>query len=435
MKHRIPSGLSRRDCLSVGVMGLTGLTLTDFLQAADSAELGNRTSGKSTADSVLFVNLAGGPSHLDTLDMKPEGPSETRGEFKPINTKISGLTACEYLPEFAKIADQFTLLRGISHTSGSHPLGQSYISTGNRPTPALQYPSYGSIVGKELGDDPTLPPYVAIPTTEWTAGYLGDANAPLTTNAVPRPGQPFEVRGITLGAGLTVAKVQRRQKLLAGLDRRFRDVETNSQLLEALDKFGEQAHGMITSARSRAAFDVSLEPESIQKLFGADELNQSLLLGCRLIESGVKFVTVTNQGWDTHLKNFDGHRRLIPPLDRGIAATLETLKSKGLLARTLVVIMGEFGRTPKINENVGRDHFPRVNWCLMAGGGVKPGQLIGGTDQGGTAPDESTNIKPDDIAASLYQAVGIDIHGEYFTTTGRPVMIVPQGTAIEGLFG
>jgi hypothetical protein len=429
MKSRYCDGVTRRDLLQAGVLGGVSLSLSNFLRLAEANEGIN-----ATADRVLFMNLAGGPSHLDTLDMKPDGPSETRGEFKPIQTKIAGLNACEYMPKFAAVADRFTLMRGIAHSAGSHPLGQSYISTGNRPTPALIYPSLGSVATKELPGQDDMPSYISIPKTEWNAGYMGDAYAPFNTNAVPRPGQPFQVRGITLSEGVTIDKVNRREKLLKKVDRRFRDVETNSQLLEALDKFSKQSYDIITSARSQKAFDVTLEPESIQKRFTSDEFNQSLLLGCRLLEFGVPFINVTYAGWDTHLDNFNGHRRLIPPLDNGLIATIDTLAEKGLLDRTLVIAMGEFGRTPKINVNTGRDHYPRANWALFAGGGVKPAQLIGGTDEGGTAADDSTDIKPDDIAATIYHSLGIDPLTEYHTNTGRPAMLVPHGRVLSQLF-
>lgn len=430
MRSEYCDRITRRHTLQVGTLGLTGMTLADSLRAAAVAE-----TAAATADAVIFVNLAGGPAHLDTLDMKPDGPVETRGEFQPIQTVLPGLQACEYLPKFAAVADHFTLLRGISHTVGDHPQGQAYISTGNRPTPALQYPSLGSIVTREKPGDPDLPVYMAIPDTEWTAGFLGDAFAPFKTNAVPRPGQPFAVRGITLPDGLTVDKLRRREQLLQKVRRTFNTADRNSQLLDALDTFGRQAYSMITSERTLEAFDVSRAPESIQQLFAADDLGQSLLLAVRLIESGVKFITVSNPGWDTHLDNFVGHRRLIPPLDNAITAMLSALQSTGMLERTLVVIMGEFGRTPKINQNVGRDHYPRANWCLMSGGGVRPGQLIGATDAKGEGPADETDIHPDDIAASILHALGIDHHTEYFTKTNRPVSLVAGGRVIEGLFG
>lgn len=422
--------VSRRSMLQAGVLGATGLTLSDALRYAHGA-----VPSKATADSVLFLNLAGGPAHLDTLDMKENLPAETRSEFQAISSKLPGLKVCEHLPKLATAIDQFTLIRGISHTSGDHPQGQAYIAAGNRPNPAVKYPSYGSVIMNELPGDPDLPPYVAIPQTEWSAGYMGDAFAPFKTNAVPRPGEPFAVRGISPAQGLTVDKIHRREKLLKDLDTRMREVDTNSQLLEALDTFGQQAFSMITSSRTQKAFDVSREPESIRKLFAADEVSQSLLLGVRLLESGCRFVTVTSPGWDTHLDNFVGHKRLLPPLDAGLTAAMTALKEKGLLDRTLVIAMGEFGRTPKINQNVGRDHYPRANWCLMAGGGVQPGQLIGATDSNGAGPTAETDIHPDDLGASLFHALGIDHHKEYYTKTGRPVSLIPNGRVIESLFG
>ncbi|MDC0261813.1 DUF1501 domain-containing protein [Planctomycetaceae bacterium] len=422
--------ISRRGILQAGVLGTTGLSLPNFLRLAH-AEGQNAPS----ADAVLFLNLAGGPAHLDTLDMKENLSAETKSEFSSISSKIPGLAVCEHLPKLAQSIDQFTLIRGISHTTGDHPQGQAYIATGNRPGPALKYPSYGSIVMKELPGDPDLPPYVAIPQTEWSAGYMGDGFAPFKTNAIPKPGEPFSVRGISPAAGVTVDKIERREKLLADLDTRLREANTDSPLLEALDTFSGQAFNMITSDKTQLAFDVSREPDSIRKLFGSDDVSQSLLLATRLIESGVKFVTVTNQGWDTHLDNFEGHQRLMPPIDLGLTAAVTALREKGLLERTLVIAMGEFGRTPKINQNVGRDHYPRANWCLMTGGGVKPGQLIGATDAKGEGPTDDTDIHPDDLGASIFHALGIDHHKEYYTRTGRPVSLIPNGRVIQDLFG
>ncbi len=433
MLKRFCDGLTRRDMLKVGVMGGTGLAWSDLLRCSQAGEGGAKLP--SSADSVLFVNLAGGPAHLDTLDMKPEGPAETRGPYQPIDSSLAGLQVCEHLPQLSKLMDRCTLIRGIHHTAGAHPLGQQYISTGNAPSPAVVYPSFGSVLAKERPAPPDLPSYVAVPATEWSAGYLGDAYAALKTNDVPKPGQPFQVRGIALSEGVTLDKIQNRQQLLQKVDTLFRQEETNSALLEALDQFGKQAYEMITSPRAREAFDTSREPESISKLFGTDDFSQGMLLACRLIEYKVPFVTVTFSGWDTHTDNFTGHARLLPQLDAGLPAALQTLESKGLLDRTLVVVMGEFGRTPKINENVGRDHYPRVNWSLMAGGGVKPGQIIGASDAGGAAPADGVDIHPEDLGVSLLHAVGIDPRMEYYTRTGRPIMIIPHGDVIPNLFG
>lgn len=421
--------INRRQLLQVG---LTSSALLPF-GLAPGTVLG-ASEKKSTADAVLFLNLAGGPSHLDTLDMKENLPIETKSEFSATSSKISGLAVCEHLPKIAAAADQFTLIRGISHTTGDHPQGQAYISTGNRPTVVVKHPSYGSVIMKEMPGDPDLPPYVAIPQTEWSAGYMGDGFSPFKTNAVPRPGQTFSVRGISPAPGLTSEKINRREQLLGKLNNRMRNGDTNSPLLEAMDTFSKKALNMITSQRTQTAFDVNREPASIQKMFAADEVSQSMLLATRLIASGVRFVTVTQAGWDTHLDNFVGHKRLMPPFDNAITAAVSALRQKGLLERTLVIAMGEFGRTPTINQNAGRDHYPRANWCLITGGGVQPGRLIGATDAKGAAPTDDTDIKPDDIGASIFHAMGIDHHKEYTTRTGRPVSLIPNGRVIDGLF-
>ena len=418
--------LERRTFLRVGCAGLAGLALPYGMQRMIAAE-----KTKANADAVLFINLLGGPSHLDTLDMKPEGPADTKGDFAPIQTSIPGLIACEYMPKFAKRANEYALIRGISHSTGDHPQGQEYISTGNRPTPALRHPSLGSIVSREFPGSGEIPPYVIVPRSDWQAGFMGDAYSPFKTNDYPKHGEPFEVRGISLPEGLTVSKVKRRTQLLKSLDTRFTDSGNNEQLQKSLGTLGEQAETMILSPNTRDAFDISKEPESIQSMFEPDDVGQGLLLATRLIEFGVPFVSVSHFGWDTHTNNFSGHRALIPVLDNGLDAATEALKQKGLLDRTLVVAMGEFGRTPKINQNVGRDHYPRANWCIMTGAGIQQGLLLGGTNEGGTAPDDSTDISPDDIAATILQSVGIDHHSTYYTATGRPVDLIPNGRVLE----
>ena len=429
MRSMFCDGLTRRDTLRIGALGAFGLTWSDVLRARALSAAPETPS----VEACLFVNLAGGPSHLDTWDMKPDGPSETRGPFASIDTQLAGLQVCEHLPKFAQIADRYCLLRGFSHSAGAHPQAQSYMSTGNRPGPAVIYPSFGSVMMRERPSRSDLPSYVAIPVTEWNPGYLGDAFAPFKTSRVPTAGQPFQVRGISLADGVTLDQVRRRDELLSRVDRLFRDADAESPLLDALDQFGRQSHEMITSAHAQSAFDVSREPESIRNRFANDELGQSLLLSVRLIEHGVRFITVTNAGWDTHTDNFTGHQRLLGPLDSGLAALVPTLEEKGLLEKTLVVVMGEFGRTPKINQNSGRDHYPRVGCSLLTGGGVQTGQIIGGSDAGGEAVAGDTEITPDNLAASIYQALGVDHHLEY-ETSGRPIQLVAEGESIPGLF-
>jgi hypothetical protein len=424
-------GVRRRDFLRVGVLGATGLSLPGFFRLAEAGQI---QGGQAT--SAIFVNLGGGPSHLDTFDLKPDAPTEFRGEFKPIATNVPGLSISEHLPKLAQCADKFALLRGVSHSLAAHELGTKYLNTGNRPIPALEFPGYGAVVAKELGGPRDLPPFVAIPDTPQSAGHLGVEFAPFSTTSSPRPGQPFSVRGITLRNGLTVEEVEKRRNLLKSLDTTFRGFEGNSDLVNGLDRFSQRAYDIICSPRSRQAFDISQESPEIAKLFGSSPFGQSALLATRLIESGVRFVTLSNGGWDTHDDNFTKLKnKQLPDLDAALSGLFLTLDRKGLLGSTAVFITGEFGRTPKINNRAGRDHFPRAMCCLMGGGGIKGGQVIGASDEKGMGPASGDGITPDDVAASFYHALGIDVRKEYRTSTGRPIAIVRNGKPIDALFG
>lgn len=428
--HRTCDGMQRRDFLRVGVLGASSVTLANYLQWSQAAEV---TGAK--AKSAIFINLAGGPTHLDTFDMKPDSPSEYRGEFNPIQTNVPGIEICEHLPKLAQCMDKFTILRGITHTLAAHELGSQYVNTGNRPIPSLEFPGYGAVVSRELGGPDELPTNVAIPNSAQKSGYLGVRYAALNTGSTPKAGQPYSVRGVSLTGGLTVTEVERRQNLLADLDQTFRDIEKDSQLLDGLDRFSEQAHTIITSRRSRDAFNVALESPSFAEPFGESSFGQSCLLASRLVESGVRFVTIQSGGWDTHNDNWKRLKdNLLPPLDAGLSALLNGLQQKGLLESTAVFVTGEFGRTPKINtQRVGRDHYARAMFMLMAGGGVKPGQVIGASDEKGLGP-VGMGHTPDNVAASFYHNLGIDPKKEYHTSTGRPVMIVRDGKVIPELF-
>jgi hypothetical protein len=424
-------GVRRRDFLKVGAIG-AGLSLSGYLRLAAAGEV---KGGKAT--NAIFINLTGGPSHMDTFDLKPNAPVENRGTFNPIKTNADGVEICEHLPKLAACADKFAILRGVSHTLGAHELGTEYVNTGSRPLPSIEYPGYGSVVTKERPADKDIPPFVAIPNSNQRPGFLGVQYAPLNTTATPRAGQPFNVRGISLGGGLTIEEVERRQSLLSDLDKTFAAVESNSQLLTGLDRFSEQAHAIISSKRARAAFDISKESPEFAKPFGEDPFGLSCLLATRLIESGVRFVATTLGGWDTHTDNFTKLKtQLLPKLDTGLAALFTGLEQKGLLESTVVFVTGEFGRTPKINSRSaegGRDHYPRCMFMLMAGGGVRGGQVIGESDETASAPKNEA-ITPDDVAASFYHALGIDHTQEYQTNTGRPITIVRDGHVIQKLF-
>ncbi|GAB5440738.1 MAG: DUF1501 domain-containing protein [Fuerstiella sp.] len=428
---RTCDGVGRRDFLRAGAAGGAGLTLASYLQMAQA----NVLNPTAKAKSAIFINLNGGPSHMDTFDPKPDAPDEYRGEFNPIQTNVPGIYISEHLPKLAGVMDKFCILRGVSHSVAAHQLGTEYVNTGNRPLPSLEFPGYGAVAAKELSGDPELPRFVAIPRSQQRPGYLGVRYAPMNTSATPRIGAPFRVRGMSLGNGLTVEDVEKRNNLLTKLDRTFGEFEAENQLLDGLDQFGQQAHAMITSRKSRDAFDISKESPDFAKSFGESSLGASCLLGLRLVESGVRFVTITNGGWDTHRDNWTALKeRQLPPLDEALSALFAGLETRGLLDETIVYVTGEFGRTPKINsERNGRDHYPRNMFMLMAGGGVRGGRVLGESDEKGTLPKHE-GFSPDDVAASFYHALGINHEKEYKTTTGRPVMIVRDGRVIEELF-
>jgi hypothetical protein len=429
-RHHFCDRLPRRDFIKAGALGGLGLSLAGYLRMADAGEI-----APAKGHSAIFINLTGGPSHVDTFDLKPSAPAEIRGEFKPIKTNVAGMEICEHMPKLAHCADKYVILRGVSHSIAAHNLGSDYLNTGNRPLPSLDYPTYGAVVSKELPTPAGLPSYVAIPNTSQRTGYLGVQYAALETNSVPTPGKPFSVRGITLGRGLTVPEVEKRQRLLNDLDTAFKGYEKSSNLLEGLDEFSHQAYDIITSPKARSAFDVSQEPPAIAERFGTHPFGQSCLLAYRLIQAGVRFATVAFGGWDTHGNNFQTLKNgKLAQLDDGLSALFNVLAEKGLLDSTSIFVTGEFGRTPKINPRAGRDHWPRAMFVLLAGGGMKGGQVIGASDDKAMGP-VGEGITPDQVAASFYHSLGIEYTKEYRTPTGRPVMLVRNGSLVPRLFG
>jgi hypothetical protein len=422
-------GVNRRDFLRVGALAGIGMTLSRYLSLAEAGEIAPVAKGKA----AIFVRLAGGPSHLDTFDMKPDAPSEYRGEFKPINTNVPGIQICEHLPKLAQVADKYTILRGVSHTIAAHDLGSKYMNTGNRPLPSLEFPTYGAVVAKELGGLPDMPAFVAIPTFGAdSAGYLGVEYGPLETNAMPQPGRPVQIRGLQLN-GVTLEEIDRRQNLLKRYDTAFGSLSEEDRLLAGMNKFEQKAYAMMRSGKARQAFDMSKESQTINAMFTKDGFSQSCLLATRLVESGVKFITIQLGGWDTHADNFDSLKnKVLPNFDSGLAGLFRALEAKGLLASTAVFATGEFGRTPKVNPRAGRDHYPRAMFCLMGGGGIKGGQVVGESDAKAEQPKD-TPITPDDVAATFYTAMGINPTKEYKTPGGRPVMIVRYGNVVKEL--
>lgn len=432
--HQTCDGMKRRDFLKAGALGAGGLTLSNYLRLAEAGDVRDDAPAKA----AIFINLTGGPTHLDTFDMKPDAPDEYRGLFNPIRTNVDGIEICEHMPKLAQNMDKFAILRGVSHTLGAHQLGTEYVNSGSRPIPSLEYPGYGSVVTKEAKNlEMDLPAFVAVGNSNQKPGFLGVKYAALNTGSTPRAGQPFSVRGISLGNGVTIKEIEKRQSLLGDLDKTFQGFEKDSQLLDGLDRFNEQAYAMITSKRAREAFDTGKEDPKYAAPFGESPFGMSCLLASRLVENGVKFVTLTLGGWDTHQNNFARLKdSLLPTLDAGLSSLFNGLHQKGLLESTAIFVTGEFGRTPKINNRSdpgGRDHYPRCMFMLMAGGGIRGGQVVGQSDDKATGP-ASDAITPDDAAASFYHALGIDHTKEYHTTIGRPITIVRDGNVIEKLF-
>lgn len=438
-------GVPRRDFLRVGAIsgfGL-GLTLESYLQGmAEGANAGvagaplSAGSGpaiEAKAKAAIFIRLGGGPSHMDTFDLKPDAPDTHRGDFKPMGTNVPGMQISEHLPKLAQCADKYAILRGVSHTLAAHDLGTLYMATGNRPIASLSFPSFGAVVSRELGSDRELPGFVAVPKEgNNPTGYLGVEYGPFETGMAPTPGKAMEVRGLAL-RGVTLTDVDRRQDMVKRYDTVFGDFASEDKILSGMDQFGQKAYHMMRATKAREAFDLRHEPSSITGLFGSTPFSQSCLLATRLVESGVKFVTVQLGGWDTHADNFAALKnKLLPDLDGGLSGLFLALAAKGLLDSTVVYVTGEFGRTPKINPRAGRDHYPRAMFCLLAGGGIRGGQVVGESDTKGEGPKDRP-ITPDDIAATFYRQLGIDVRKEYQTPSGRPVMIVRGGEVIRDL--
>lgn len=418
---------SRREFLRIGAIG-GALTLGSHhrLCLTDAASV---AQGRS----AILVFLKGGPSHLDTFDLKPDAPSEYRGEFQTMPTRVPGIHICEHLPKIARWMDQCALVRGISHNLADHGLGTRYLATGNRPQPIIHYPEYGSVVSRSFDVADDLPAFVSIHRSLEGPGYLGPQFGALDTGEKPRANQSFNVRGVTLDNGLSLSQLDRREALASDLDQYFGEFEKQDPELSALDEFSKKAYRILSSARTREAFDLNKESPTVLSRFGEDETNQSLLLAIRLVEAGVRFVTVIADGWDTHQNNFrELKRRLLPSFDRGFSAFMETMKDKGLMDSTAVMVTGEFGRTPKINQTAGRDHWPRAMFALMAGGAVNVGQVLGASDDKGIGPKEG-GYSPDDLAASFYRNIGIDPRTEFHADNGRPITLVRNGRPIPGL--
>lgn len=431
-----PTRNRRRDFLRLGSLSALGLLLPDRFQNQSLAN----SQPKPKAKSCILIWLDGGPSHLETFDPKPDAPADVRGPFESIATNVPGIGLTEVLPRTARIMDKVALIRSMTSPLGEHGLANHYLLTGYKPSPVLEYPSYGSVVAKVRDTKSLLPPYVAIPESRSTAGagFLGSPFQPFATGGDPAKPR-FQVRDLDFFQGVNPERIDRRKQFLGQLDRFQQGIETAPSGNEGAF---DQAVRLITSDQAKKAFDLSDENAGLRARYGPRTIGQSCLLARRLVERGVPFVTVLQTGWDTHdglvlplKEGFSGAKPgvgLVPTFDQAFSALIEDLDQRGLLRETLVIAMGEFGRTPKLNSRGGRDHWPRVFSLAMAGGGIRGGQVIGSSDRVGESPKDNP-VTPTDLAHTIYSLLGIDPRRELFTSDGRPIAINQGGKFIPNL--
>jgi len=418
-------GITRRDALKVGGLSFLGLSLPEFLRMRKAAaETASPLKDKNCI--LLFMN--GGPSHMDTWDLKPDAPAEYRGEFNPIPTNVDGMQISEHFPRLAKHGDKLAIVRSVTSPEGSHERACHYMLTGQRILPTLEYPAYGSVLVREKGFKSSLPPYVALPQTlrGGGAGYMGAVYQPFSA------GRDGKIPDATSPVGED--RMKARAALLKEQDAEFRRNDPDGTL-GALDEFYERAYDLVSSGSAKKAFSLAAEPDAVKEAYGSSSLGQGCLLARRLVEAGTRFVTVSFGGWDTHGNNFKNLKeKQLPPVDAALSALLADLQDRGMLDDTLVLWMGEFGRTPKINKNAGRDHYPKAQSVVFAGGGVRAGQVVGATDATGSLPAERP-VTPEDMAATIYHLLGVDGRKTYVSSTGRPIRIVEKGQVVRELTG
>jgi hypothetical protein len=419
---------SRRHFLRVGSAGLFGLTLADLLRADATP------SRKAKATGVIQIWLGGGPATIDMWDLKPNAPVNVRGEFRPIPTRASGVQICEHLPKTAGVMDRCALVRSLSHEITAHGPGSVYMATGHVPSAALEYPALGALAARMLPASGAMPPYVVFNTAKTAgypggAGYLGSAFGPFEVE-----GTTTRVDGLGLPDGFTPKQLADRKKLRDQFDARFKALD-DADVPAGLDRFQQQAVDILRSDKTRDAFDSSKEPAKVRDEYGKSPFGQSVLTARRLIEAGARFVTVGLGGWDTHAGNFQTLRgQLLPQVDSAIAALISDLDSRGLLDRTIVYCAGEFGRTPRVNGQAGRDHWARAMAVFLAGGGIRKGFVLGGTDANGMVP-AGDPCTPADVAATVFQQLGVEPSRELKTPSGRPMLAFREGKVLEGLVG
>lgn len=433
-------GFSRRHCLQLGLGAALGSGFVDLLRLrAEAASQGN----PKRKTSCILIWQDGGPSHYETFDPKPHAPKEIRGDFDPIDTQIPGVQFSQYMQRLAGIADQLAIIRSIHHNQGNHGAGNHYMMTGAPPRIPVGcgafvsfHPSLGAVTSHERGAAGGLPAYFSMPSMTRSGGpnFLGAKHAPFVVSDDPN-GSNFRVRDVALPTGLASERFLSRQRIRGEVDRLTRIAEeAAADPALALDEYYEQGYSLITSQESQRAFDISQEPDKVRDAYGRNAFGQRALLARRLVEAGVPFITLNEGGWDHHTDIFDSFKKRMPAFDSTIAALILDLAARGLLETTLVVALGEFGRTPQVNNRGGRDHWSNAMSVLFAGCRTPGGTIVGATDRNGYAANQRV-LSPENFASTIYLKLGINPDNVVYTPQGRPSHLVSNPTPIAELMG
>ena len=425
---------SRRGFLTVGAVGF-GLSLGDFFRLKARADLKKYEAITAKADSVIHIFLPGGLAHQESFDPKPFAPIEYRGELGTIKTKVEGESFCETLPRIAQIADKITVIRSMTHGEAAHERGTHNMFTGYRPSPALQFPSMGSVVSHEFGPKNNLPPYVCVPSMPNVyagTGYLSSSFSPFSLGSDPAT-DGFRVQDLNLPGGINESRFATRRHVLDAVNDHFAKKEKGDGLA-AMDTFYERAYSLISSPKAREAFNIAAEPAAIRDEYGRNAAGQRMLMARRLVAAGVRFVSLQYGSWDLHAGIAPSMKTQMPAFDQAFATLIRDLERTGLLDRTLVMVSSEFGRTPKINKDAGRDHWPKVFSVVLAGGGTKKGLIYGSSNSTASEPERDP-IGPEDLATTVYHQLGIVADKELMAPGGRPIEIVDGGKVRTELLG
>lgn len=429
------TGASRRDFLKIGTLSALGLSLPELMAQREAAA----AAGRKPA-SMIFIWLDGGPSHLETFDLKPDAPEEVRGDFKPIETNVSGIRICEHLPKTAKVMNLFTILRSVTHNDSNHGAGNHLMTTGrSTPVPigcgnsASYHPSMGAFTAHERTAPHGLPPYLILGNAMRSGGpnFLGAQHGPLVVNGDPNSAS-FQVKDVTLPGGIDAARLDARRGLLGQIDTLQRLTDQPNDPITGHDSYARRAFELMTSAGAKAAFNIAEEPAALRERYGRHRFGQQCLLARRLVEAGVPWISIHWGGWDHHFDLFNDMKRMLPQLDPGFSTLLSDLQERGLLDTTLVTLLGEFGRTPKINKGPGRDHWGPGMAVAIAGAGVPGGQVVGATSPDGHSPVERA-LSPQDLSCTIFQKLGVDYRKEFHNELGRPTQMVSGGEPIREL--